>query len=90
MFPALGPGRARHRTNLYEKWPLGPISQQAAQGEPASVQIYTKTGLRGEFPSTWPGEALPPYKAIRNVASGGRFPAEGPGGPPSASPVEKM
>ena len=61
-----------------------------AQGRPASVQIYTKTGLRGEFPSTWPGEALPPEKAIRNVASGGRFPAEGPGGPPSASPVEKM
>ena len=79
-FPAGGPGRARHRTNRYEKWPLGPISQQAGQGEPASVQIYTKTGLRRAFPSRWPREAPPPYKSIRKVASWGHFPADGPGG----------
>ena len=79
-FPAGGPGRARQRTNLYDKWPLGPVSQQAAQGGPASVQIYTKTGLRKAFPSRWPREAPPPYKSIRKVASGEHFPANGPGG----------
>ena len=50
-----------------------------AQGRPASVQIYTKTGLRRPFPSRWPREAPPPYKSIRKVASGAHFPAVGPG-----------
>ena len=83
-FPAGGPGKPRHRTNLYENWPLGPISQQVAQGGPASVQIYTRTGLRRAFPSRWPREAPPPYKSIRKVASGGHFPANDPGGCPPA------
>ena len=53
-FPAGGLGRARQRANLYEKWPPEAISQQVAQGGRASVQIYTKSGLRRPFPSRWP------------------------------------
>ena len=78
-FPTGGPGEPRHRANLYVTWPLGPISRQLAQGSPAGVQIYTKTGLRRPFPSRWPREAPPPYKSIRKVASGAHFPAGGPG-----------
>ena len=48
---------SRQPTNLYEKWSLGPISQQVAQGAPASA------------------------KSIPKLASGGRFPAGGPGKP---------
>ena len=79
-FPGGGPGKPRHRTNLYEKCPLGPISQHVAQGGPASVQIYTKTGLRRAFSSRWPREGPAPYKSIRKVASGAHFPAGRPGG----------
>ena len=78
-FPALGPGRARHRTNLYEKWPLGAISQQAGQGGPASVRIYKKTCFRRAFSSRWPREGPPPYKSIPKLASGAHFPTGRPG-----------
>ena len=78
-FPAVGPGRPRQRTNLYEKWPLGPISQQVAQGGPATVQIHTKSDLWGPFPSSWPREAPPAHKSIRKVTSGAHFPASGLG-----------
>ena len=78
-FPAGGPGEPSQPTNLYEKWPLEAISRQAARGAPASVQIYTKIGLWRAFPGRWPGGAPPAYKSIRKVASGGHFPASGPG-----------
>ena len=48
---------------------LEAISQQVAQGGPASVQIYTKSGLQKPFPSSWLREVPPLCKSIRNVAS---------------------
>ena len=64
-FPAGGPGRARQRTNLYQNWPPEGISQQVAQGSPATVQIYTKSGLWGAFSSKWP-RGCPPAHFIYN------------------------
>ena len=43
------------------------------------MQIYRKSELRRPFPSSWPREVPPAYKSIRKVASGGHFPAVGPG-----------
>ena len=64
---------------IYTKWPPEAISQQVAQGGPANLQIYARSGFRKPFPSRWPREVPPTYKSIREVASGGHFPAGGPG-----------
>ena len=76
------PARSRtllRRTNLYEKWLAEAISQQVAQGGLANIQIYTRSGLRTPFPSRWPRTVSPAYTSILEVASGGHFPASGPG-----------
>ena len=44
-FPASRPGSARQLTNVYQNWPLEGVSRQVARGNPASLQIYTKSGL---------------------------------------------
>ena len=80
-FPPGGPGSASQRINLYQNWPLEGVSRQVARGSPASLQIYTKSGLWRPFPSKWPWERPPAYKCISKLASGGRFPAGGPGKP---------
>ena len=79
--PTGRPGGPRQRTNLYQNWPPEGVSLQVAQGSPATVQIYTKTDLWGPFPSRWPREGPPAYKSIPELASGGHFPAGGPGKP---------
>ena len=50
-FPAGGPGRPRQRTHLCENSPLKAIPRQLAQGGPASVQIYAKSGCHSPFTS---------------------------------------
>ena len=80
-FPAAGPRRSRQRTNVDENWPLEASPQEVAQGGPASIKIYTKSGPQRPFPSKWPREVAPAYKSRRKVAGRSHFPASGPGRP---------
>ena len=69
---------SRQRTDPHEKRPPEVMSEQVPQGGPASIQIYTKSGLRKPFPSRWPREAPPACKSIRKLVSRSHFPRGGP------------